>query len=66
MSSDPRFHQGYVQTIGDPPRGFFAVCPTCGPDLFPDRDTRDAAQADVESHEAAIRGRFYVSLHRPI
>jgi hypothetical protein len=51
-------HDCYVQTIQgdaeDEPRGFFAVCPTCGSDRFPDRLERSEAEEDGRQHRELL------------
>jgi hypothetical protein len=44
----PSAHLGYVQTIAT--GGYFAVCPSCGVLLTPDRATREEAHQDVAHH----------------
>lgn len=46
------FHRCYVQTICGGAKGYFAVCPTCGMDGFPDRKTHAEAEADGANHTA--------------
>jgi hypothetical protein len=53
-------HQGYVQKIQN--GGWFAVCPTCGHDLFVDRATREAAEVDALEHQHTMDARRLAEL----
>lgn len=54
----PYRHRGYIQTIEGGKRGFFASCPTCGCEQFPNRHTRDEAQADIDAHYDRYRAPY--------
>jgi hypothetical protein len=46
-------HQTYIQTIRAGDGGYFAVCVTCGADLFPNRETQGEAERDAQAHRVA-------------
>lgn len=55
--SERGLHNAYVQTK---PGGYFASCPTCGMDTFPERVTHAEAAKDARAHQAEWDGELPV------
>lgn len=49
------YHDAYVQAICGGEKGWFASCPSCGCDGFPDRETFVDAQEDADLHRERYR-----------